>query len=152
MKYVESYMDFEFEFRTSQGMITIPKKQYKEHEIQNGKRRVIAVEDAQLEELLADATFKSLCNKQKGGYRILDNLPQKYQLSSDLIKQRDAKIASLENQVTESEKLRRENDELKKLLAESSGKKNTDETVKADETVKTDPPKQARSKKKIEGS
>jgi bifunctional DNA-binding transcriptional regulator/antitoxin component of YhaV-PrlF toxin-antitoxin module len=116
MKYIESYLEYEMKFKTLMGIVVIPKKSYTEYEINSGKRRVVTVEDSQIEELSQFKIFQSLLKKQKGGIRILDTLPSKYRLSSEIIKEKEILVVEKN---TENEKLKKEIERLKKKLAEA---------------------------------
>lgn len=99
MKYIESYLEYETSFKTSSGIITIPKKHYTESELQAGKRQAIAIEENQLEELNKHPIFQSMAKKNKNGIRVLDFLPTKYRISSEIIKEKDNEIAELKKKL-----------------------------------------------------
>ena len=119
MKYIESYTQFENRFKLASGEITIPRRNYSAMQMQNGKRRIIAVEVSQLEELRTQKIFLAIEKKQKGGIRILDSLPQKYQLTSDVVKEKEKKIGELKSQIAEVDSLKKENEKLKSQIAKS---------------------------------
>jgi hypothetical protein len=113
MKYIESYTEYEMKFKTLTGIVVIPKKSYSESQMNAGKRRIVAIEDSQLEDLNKKKIFQSLLKKQKGGIRVLDSLPSKYRLSSEIIKEKENQVVE---KSTENEVLKKEIESLKKKL------------------------------------
>ncbi len=78
--YIESYHAYEVKY----GTILMPKKSYKEYELQAGKSPIIEVTDEELEKLKSMPEFASLLKNRQ--YRILETMPKKYLSGNNRIK------------------------------------------------------------------
>lgn len=115
MKYIQSFTEYEHTIICGDKEFLIPKHSYTEMEMQAGKRNILAIEDTDLKELKANKIVKALLSKNNKGIKILDNLPEKYRLQSEVIKDKEK---ALKNVQTENVSLQKENEDLKKQIDE----------------------------------
>ena len=122
MKYIQSFTEFEHTIPCKEKEFLIPKRSYTETEMQAGKRNILAIEDPDLKELKANKIVNALLSKKKGGIKILDSLPEKYRLHSEVIKDKEKALKNEQMKTAESqkenEKLKQENEDLKKQIEE----------------------------------
>lgn len=98
--YIESYHAYEMKF----GNILMPKKFYKEAELQAGKSPVVEITDEEFEKLKTLPDFASLLKTRQ--YRALDSMPKKYLSGNNKIqaleadkKLRDSEIEQLKAKI-----------------------------------------------------
>ncbi len=99
MKYLKSFHPYEMTFRTSLKAtpITLPRRVYKRGLLAAGRRNIMSVTDAQLAQLNQSRTFQALLKAgQKGGYVVMDTIPEHLKTDEERLSDERAKNAALE--------------------------------------------------------